>query len=79
MESLLSRTEKGDILYAIAYEDPIPGMMYLHAKDIGDARMKVLTSWRAKTWKRNSKIISIAPALGVLEEIQKSIRVFGGL
>lgn len=79
MESLLSQAKSGDILYAIAYEDPRPGFMFLHAKDIGDARTKVITSWKGKVWKRNTKIISIAPALGVLEEQKRQIRVFGGL
>jgi hypothetical protein len=79
-ECLISINNKGETLYAIAYENwktRKTGFIYMHALDIGDAVKKILVA--KKGFDINTRIVSMAPAVGALERVKKKIRVFGGL
>lgn len=74
------RNNNGSILYSIAYEDwknRKTGFAYLHAKDRGDAMATVITA--KDMFPSGCRIVSIAPVIGVMEQIKRSIRVFGGI
>ena len=62
-------TPSGKFLYAIAYEYRVrvgvwkPDIIYLHAKDDGDARIQFFQSESQVKW-RHMRIVGIAPVIG---------------
>jgi hypothetical protein len=64
-ESGLVKNSEGKILYAIAIENhrtKFAGMLYVHAKDRNEV---VNTLLETKQLKRDSRVVAIAPAVGV--------------
>ncbi len=58
---IIRRSKSGKILYAVAYENPKPGIRYLLARNERDA----------KTQARHSQlghIVAVAPAVGVFTQ-----------
>lgn len=74
--SLLHK-KNGKILYGVAYMNPLPGLMYLLARNWTDAKFQVMRQ------KRNlGHVMAIAPAIGVFgqhEERTKEYVVMPGL
>lgn len=70
---VLTHQTAEETLFCVAYETPSKGdFLYVHARNANDAYSRVLRS----RFKGITKIVGIAPAVGNLEEIQKSIRIF---
>ncbi len=68
---LRKNSTNGKILYAIAYENPIPHVRYIEASGPSEALGQVLKS-------RSSlgKIVAIAPAIGVFGKSEERKRIY---
>jgi hypothetical protein len=66
---LIRRSKRGKILYAVAYENPNPGIRYLLARNERDA----------KTQAKNSHlghIVAVGPAIGVFGQHEERKRIY---
>jgi len=64
-ENALIKNDEGKILYAIAIENhrtKFAGMLYMHAKNRAEVVNQLLET---KQLKRDSRVVGIAPAVGV--------------
>jgi hypothetical protein len=65
------RKQDGRVLFAIAYENHrlrTAGHVYIHAMNAGEAMRKVLAS---NAFQKDTRIVAIAPAIGVLAELDE--------
>ena len=79
MDLFRARTEDGKYLFAVAYEDwknGKAGFAYLHATDRGDAMAQLLMIKSTGMISPTSRIVDVAPAIGVFAKKKEVIRVF---
>lgn len=69
----LHKKKNGEILYAICYEEPArngsieTGIAYVHARDRGHVAMLLMSHKNSDMFRKGTRIVDIAPAVGAFE------------